>query len=288
MSEHNLRNRHARDRETNWGVAPEAVQPRADASAWPVIGIDVSHHQGEVNFLSAKEAGYTFVFLKATEGSTFVDPRFASNRERAAAAGMLVGAYHFFRPKSDATAQALHFVRTVGSLRNRELPPVIDIEDNRLWEGITSDAAMKMVQRFCDVVRRDLGVEPIFCPRCAQAQRGVGAFRALAGALHASPAAECAGALDALDVLAAFGDRTRSGRFDKLRSQSLQRHAGATGGDGETLHDCTAAHHQRLPLVAVAPHALPLLTGAGGARLGGRKDRFFPAPLLSANPYYAT
>jgi lysozyme len=74
---------------------------------------------------------------------------------------MLVGAYHFFRPKSDATAQALHFVRTVGSLRNRELPPVIDIEDNRLWEGITSDAAMKMVQRFCDVVRRDLGVEPI-------------------------------------------------------------------------------------------------------------------------------
>lgn len=132
-----------------------------EASAW-AVGIDVSHHNGNVNWLTVKNAGYSFVFLKATEGATYTDNTFARNRDRAAATEFFVGAYHFFRPTtSSAEDQARNFVRAVGSLRHNELPPVLDIEDASLWKNVSSDAAFKMVKTWNDAVQSALGVRPI-------------------------------------------------------------------------------------------------------------------------------
>lgn len=51
--------------------------------ATPVLhGIDVSHHQGNVNWLAVAEAGVSFAFAKATEGDTFADPQFSANLAR--------------------------------------------------------------------------------------------------------------------------------------------------------------------------------------------------------------
>jgi lysozyme len=132
-----------------------------EASAW-AVGIDVSHHNGDVNWLTVRKAGYSFAFLKASEGETYTDATYATNRNRAAAAGLYVGAYHFYRPKtSSAINQARHFVSVIGQLRNNELPPVLDIEDEKQWKGISSADAIKMVKTFCTEVQSALGVRPI-------------------------------------------------------------------------------------------------------------------------------
>ncbi len=44
-----------------------------------VSGIDVSHHQGAIDWQAVASAGIDFAYAKATEGSQFVDGQFASN-----------------------------------------------------------------------------------------------------------------------------------------------------------------------------------------------------------------
>ena len=91
-------------------------------------GIDVSKSQGTVSWSAVKEAGYLFTFIKATDGETYVDPTFAQNWSGAAAAGLLRGAYHFFRAEDSPQAQAELFWQTAGG--NGELPLVIDVEES--------------------------------------------------------------------------------------------------------------------------------------------------------------
>ena len=58
-------------------------------------GIDVSNAQGDINFDDVVKAGNSFVFVKATEGATFIDPKFISNYVAARKAGLLRGPFAF-------------------------------------------------------------------------------------------------------------------------------------------------------------------------------------------------
>lgn len=102
-----------------------AMEP--DAERYPIRGIDVSAHNGEINFDKVKNAGYEFVLIKTTEGTDFKDAMFINNLRKAREAGLKVGAYHFFRFDTDGYLQALNLLH---SIRNRKLdfPIVIDIE----------------------------------------------------------------------------------------------------------------------------------------------------------------
>jgi lysozyme len=95
-------------------------------------GIDVSQDQGTVTWSQVAAAGYAFAFIKATDGETYVDPLFAQNWAGAKAAGLLRGAYHFFRAEDDPQAQAQFFWQTVGTLGGNmgELPLVVDVEES--------------------------------------------------------------------------------------------------------------------------------------------------------------
>src|SRR3954471_22493109 len=64
-------------------------------AAVDIKGIDVSHWQGTINWTSVKNAGYSFTFMKATQGNTYVDPTFATNISGATRQGIYVGPYHF-------------------------------------------------------------------------------------------------------------------------------------------------------------------------------------------------
>lgn len=94
---------------------------------YPVRGVDVSSYQGDIDWETLSSQGISFAFIKATEGSGFVDERFAYNYSRAQKAGLRVGAYHFFSYDSPGETQAERFIRTVPVAENM-LPPVIDIE----------------------------------------------------------------------------------------------------------------------------------------------------------------
>lgn len=70
----------------------------------------------------------SFIFIKASEGVTMKDKDFDRNWKAAGRADIRRGAYHFFRSSKDGRAQAENFIRSVGSLRHSDLPPVLDIE----------------------------------------------------------------------------------------------------------------------------------------------------------------
>ncbi|KAM0715461.1 hypothetical protein Q7P37_008959 [Cladosporium fusiforme] len=70
-----------------------------------ILGFDISHHQSKVNFTAAFEDGLRFVYIKATEGLTYKDPKFWSHRDGAIDAGLLYGDYHFAHGESSARAQ---------------------------------------------------------------------------------------------------------------------------------------------------------------------------------------
>ncbi|RUY87640.1 GH25 family lysozyme, partial [Mesorhizobium sp. M7A.F.Ca.CA.003.01.2.1] len=98
-----------------------------DRDKYPLRGIDVSHHQGRIDWPRVAADDVAFAVIKATEGGDHVDDAFAKNLEEARAAGLAVGAYHFFtfcRPGAD---QAKNFISVVPHDQPL-LPPVVDIE----------------------------------------------------------------------------------------------------------------------------------------------------------------
>ncbi|AWB45310.1 hypothetical protein DCC85_14470 [Paenibacillus sp. CAA11] len=98
-------------------------------------GIDVSHHNGSISWDQVRAAGKSFVFIKASQGISYRDPKFLTNVKEARRAGLLVGAYHFLDATSAATAKAeasnFHSaMQAAGGPAVFELPPVLDYEDN--------------------------------------------------------------------------------------------------------------------------------------------------------------
>lgn len=94
-----------------------------------VEGIDVSHWQGAIDWNAVKSSGRAFAFMKATEGTGYVDDTFKKNWAASKAAGLIRGAYHFHRTNADPVAQAEHFVSTVGQLEAGDFPLMLDVED---------------------------------------------------------------------------------------------------------------------------------------------------------------
>ena len=90
-------------------------------------GVDVSAHQGQIDWVRVSRGGASFAYIKATEGGDWVDDHFAANWQAATAAGLKRGAYHFFTLKRPGNEQADNFLRTVPSDSNA-LPPAIDLE----------------------------------------------------------------------------------------------------------------------------------------------------------------
>lgn len=108
------------------------------AARFPVHGIDVSHHQGSIDWDAVKQDGVAFAYMKATEGEDWRDPRFEENWRGAGAAGIPRGAYHFFTFCTDGALQADNFLTALRSAAG-ELPPVADVEftgNCTRWESI--------------------------------------------------------------------------------------------------------------------------------------------------------
>lgn len=114
-----------------------------------IVGIDVSAHNGEIDFDRVKAEGIEFVIIKATEGGTFKDKRFIDNVRKARKAGLKVGAYHFFRFDTPGYMQGLNFVNSIHG-RDLDLPAVIDIEEFTNPNLQTTKLVMNRVTEMAD------------------------------------------------------------------------------------------------------------------------------------------
>lgn len=112
---------------------------------YPVRGVDVSSYQGTIDWQVLSGQNIEFAFIKATEGSGFVDKQFASNLAAAQMTDLRVGAYHFFSYDSSGTTQAENFISAVPK-SDRMLPPVIDVEFYGDKEINTPDQALTQAE----------------------------------------------------------------------------------------------------------------------------------------------
>ena len=131
---------------------------------YEIHGIDISHHQGDINWSELREKGLInetpirFIMIKATEGSTRVDENFKDNFYQAREYGFTRGAYHFYSVHSPAKRQAEFFIKNV-KLENGDLPPVLDVEHKP--KNQTDDAFKASILEWLDIVEQHYGVKPI-------------------------------------------------------------------------------------------------------------------------------
>lgn len=130
--------------------------------AGQVRGIDISHHQGEINWNKLRNttiqgSPVSFVFIKATQGTDVWDENFNQNFFNAKKNDMIRGAYHYYSPLSSAKKQAKYFCKMV-QLDEKDLPPVLDVEET----GIHSKKELqKEVLTWMNIVEKHYGVTPI-------------------------------------------------------------------------------------------------------------------------------
>jgi lysozyme len=142
-------------------TASAVVAVAAPALATSVTGPDIAsyQHSTTINWASVKSSGQSFVFVKATEGTTYTNPYFASDWAASRANGLLHGAYHFARPSvGSAAAQAQRFAAVVGPAAPGDLPPTLDLE---VTGGLTPTQLISWTQQFLTTLTSLTGRKPI-------------------------------------------------------------------------------------------------------------------------------
>jgi GH25 family lysozyme M1 (1,4-beta-N-acetylmuramidase) len=120
-------------------------------------GVDVSSHQGNVNWSGLWSSGVKWAYVKATEGTYYKNPYFAQQYNGSYNIGMIRGAYHFATPDTaTGTAQADYFVNNGGgwSRDGKTLPGALDIEWNPYGAACFGKTQSGMVTWIRDFLNR--------------------------------------------------------------------------------------------------------------------------------------
>ncbi len=123
--------------------------------------IDVSSYQGAVDWRKVFEDGHHLsAYIKATEGESVLDPRFASNVEHARAHGMRIGFYHYAHPSHSPASEARWFLRNAaGRFRAGDLRPALDLE---VAEGHSWASLNEWKAQWLAVVDQHIGALSVF------------------------------------------------------------------------------------------------------------------------------
>ncbi|KAI1452964.1 glycoside hydrolase family 25 protein [Annulohypoxylon moriforme] len=127
-----------------------------------VPGFDISHYQSSVDFAAAYSSGARFVIIKATEGTSYIDPSFSTHYAGATNAGLIRGGYHFAVPDSSSgAAQADYFLAHGGgwSGDGNTLPGMLDLEGD--CAGLSTSAMVSWIQDFSNTYHGKTGRYPL-------------------------------------------------------------------------------------------------------------------------------
>ena len=131
------------------------------SSKYPVRGIDISHHQTDIDWGILARADLDFILIKATEGGDHKDTKFIEYWERAGELGLARGAYHYFTFCKSGREQAENYIQTVPGGPGL-MPPVIDLEyGGNCSARPAKDELLKEIGEFSEIVERKYGSRPI-------------------------------------------------------------------------------------------------------------------------------
>lgn len=125
-----------------------------------LLGIDVSHHQGNINWDEVEDMkinGDTiqFTYLKVTQGINHKDRKYKKNRKALDKKAIKVGVYHFFSPEKDVKKQVKHFTN---SFKKTTLKPMLDVETSG---ELSNSELIKAISLFLNETEKSIGVRPI-------------------------------------------------------------------------------------------------------------------------------
>ena len=130
------------------------MQSRSDRN---YRGIDISNNNGHVNLGKVRNSGVKVVYFKASEGDYFKDSYARENYNNAKANGLLVGAYHYFRPSKDPIAQANVFYSVIKGM-NLDCKLALDVE---VADGFGKTTITTRCLQFINEIQRLTGMEVV-------------------------------------------------------------------------------------------------------------------------------
>ena len=148
-------------------VKAEFIRPNMIFVPKGVQGVDISEHQGAVNAGALADAGISFVYAKATEGSSHIDSQFQATCDAVTGGRIPLGAYHFFSFDSPGAQQATNFVATAtrawADPNIQSLVPAVDVE----WYGDkeqnppVAEDVQRELKAFIEAVEAACGKKPL-------------------------------------------------------------------------------------------------------------------------------
>lgn len=149
----------------------QALTPMC-ATGPTIKGIDVSHHNGVVDWAKAKDAGgVVYAIARVSDGLATPDTQFMRNWPAMKQAGIIRGVYQYFRPSRDPIEQAkllLQRVADAGGFAEGDLPPAIDVETD---SGVEVTEFRRRVRQWLDYVEQQTQRKPIFYTYPAMAEK---------------------------------------------------------------------------------------------------------------------
>lgn len=142
------------------------IVPRSSAVT-QTEGVDVSSHQGNVNWTTLWNSGVKWAYVKATEGNYYQSPSFDQQYTGSYNVGMIRGSYHFATPDvSSGANQATYFASHGGgwSRDGKTLPGVLDIEWNPYGAacyGMSSSAMVSWIKDFLKTYKTRTGRDAV-------------------------------------------------------------------------------------------------------------------------------
>lgn len=138
--------------------AKSRVAQQASRNSDDYDGIDVSSYQKDIDWDKVcADKRIKFVYIKATEGSTYTSPHFEFNIENARKHGLKVGSYHFLRTTSSLKSQFENFKKSARR-DEQDLLPLIDFENKGSW---THKQIIDSLEAFAGMIREHYHCEPM-------------------------------------------------------------------------------------------------------------------------------
>lgn len=125
-----------------------------------VEGIDVAEFSGNVDWEKVKNQGIRFVYARVNDGTTHIDTLFPTYWTGIKKAGLIRGAYFFFRPTQDIDTQVKIFAQGL-EIEPGDLPPVVDIESAPSWDDLNLSDRLDRISKVLKAVEVATGYKPI-------------------------------------------------------------------------------------------------------------------------------
>jgi lysozyme len=121
------------------------------------LGIDVSHHQGEIDWDAVASSDVRFAYVRVSDGIT-LDRQFMRNWSECKRVGLRRGVYQYFRPQREPAAQVQLLADAVGGFDSNDLPPALDLET---LDEVAPDDFSARVLAWLRLVEQQLKRRPI-------------------------------------------------------------------------------------------------------------------------------